>query len=261
MKALIHDKYNLRYFIPIVITSLLLLMFLLSGVVKKMTQPVITTAIGREIKVENKTSKIAFERADYYEKSNLLITSFYLKSDEVVPTDTIKIDVINGRNQQKIEGKVEKINANYYVVFIPDVSSNFKQIINNIRLTDSENQSNTVGAIAVTQHNVTKYNSEYKAQPLDFYVQQYKEYARQDVDKKLKDYDKEIAKFETQIKALNKENQVFLSDMNLKTSDQQKEIFSQIQSNNNTINSIKGQIKTIQETQKKVEEQRKILSN
>lgn len=260
MKALIHDKYNLRFFIPIVLCVLIAVGFLTSGFIQNKTQPVVSTSIGRVLNIENKTSKIVFENAQYYEKSNLLVTGFYLKSDEVVPTDTLKIKAINGRTQQKMEASVEKINANYYVVFTPNISPNFKQIINNITLKDNQNQSTSVGGIAVTQANVTKKNETYQAQPLDFYVSQYKQYARQDVEAKIKAYDKEIEQFKTQIKALNKENQVYLADMNLKTADQQKEIFSQIQSNNNAITNINTQIKTVQENQKKVEEQRQLLS-
>ncbi|WP_218937666.1 hypothetical protein, partial [Bacillus thuringiensis] len=63
----------------------------------------VSTSIGRVLNIENKTSKIVFENAQYYEKSNLLVTGFYLKSDEVVPTDTLKIEAINGRTQQKME--------------------------------------------------------------------------------------------------------------------------------------------------------------
>ncbi|RZI47884.1 hypothetical protein [Lactococcus kimchii] len=260
MKSLIHDKYNLRYFIPIVLCIIIMIGFLSSGVIKKKMEPVVTTSLGRVLNIENKTSKIIFERADYYKKSNLLVTGFYLKSDEVVPTDTIKIETINGRTQQRIEASVEKINANYYVVFIPNISPNFKQIINNITLKDNQKQSYSVGGIAVTPKNVSKNNTSYQAKPLDFYVGQYKEYARQDVEEKIKEYDKDIAKFNAQIKALNKENQLYLADMDLKTSDQQKEIFSQIQSNNNSISGINSQIKTVKDNQKKVEEQRNILS-
>ncbi|MCL2113264.1 MAG: hypothetical protein FWH31_04865 [Streptococcaceae bacterium] len=261
MKPLIYDKYNLRYFIPIVLCVVLTIGFLSSGIIKKKMQPVVTTSIGRVLNVENKTSKIVFERADYYGKSNLLITSFYLKSDEVVPTDTLKIESYNGRTQQKIEASVEKINANYYVVFIPNVAPNFKQIINNLILKDNQNQSFAVGAIAVTQKNVSKNNASYQAKPLDFYVAQYKDYARQEVEEKIKGYDKDIAKFNAQIEALNKENQLYLADMDLKTADQQKEIFAQMKSNNNSIAGINSQIKAVKENQKKVEEQRKILSN
>ena len=259
MRALIHDKFNLRYFIPIVLCLLLIVGFLSSGAIQKSTKPLVSTKIGRMLAVGNQSEAVVFERAEYYEKSNLLITTFYLKSSDVVPTDTLKVESFNGKTEQKIENNVEKINANYYVVFTPNVSPSFRQIGNNLTVTDNQNNTQKVGAIGVTQKNVTKINSEYQAQPFQYYLSQYKTYAVKDVNALDKTLKQEIAKYNAQIKELNKENQQYLADMDYKTGDQQQEIQAKISANNSAVDNINQQIQSVKDQQKKLDEQRKIL--
>lgn len=259
MKVLIQDKYNLRYFIPLCIFLLTCLIFLSSGSIQKATKPVITTQLGRSLSSQQTTDKVVFERAEFYKKSNLLVTSFYINSPNVIPSGELKAEVFNGRNNEKLEGQLEKINDNYYVLFTPNIASNFKQIINNLTLVSSQNQDQKFGSIAVTQKNISVKDEEYKTKNSGYYEAQYKGYALQNINQQLKEFDKNISEYNQKIKDLNSDNQQLLLAMKYKTGDQQKEIQQKINSNNSSIEGVKMQIQTVEKSKAQLQEQVKLL--
>ena len=259
MKALIQDKYNLRYFIPLCVFLLTCLIFLSSGFISKATKPVITTPIGRTLSSQQTPDKVDFERAEFYKKSNLLVTSFYINSPNVIPNGELKVEVFNGRDSKKLEGKLEKINDSYYVLFIPNIASNFKQIINSLTLISSQEQELKFGSIAVTQKNVSVKDEEYQTQKIQYYEAQYKEYALQNIKQELKELDKTIDEFNQKIKAFNSANQELLLAMKYKTGDQQKEIQQKNNGNNSSIEGVKMQIQTVEKSKAQLQEQVKLL--
>lgn len=259
MKGLIKDKYNLRYFIPLSCFLILSLGFLSSGFIHSRIKPVVTTQIGRELSVSQASDKIVFERAELYKKSNLMVTSFYIKSGNVIPSGELEINVFNGRNSEKLEGQLEKINDNYYVLFTPNIASNFKQIINQLSLKMTNNRSVDVGSIAVTQKNISVKDEAYKTQNTHYYESQYKEYALKNLAQELQEFDKEIVEFKKNIQKYNTDNQQLLEAMKFKTGDQQKEIQQKISSNNNSIEGVKMQIDLVEKSKAQLKEQVALL--
>ncbi|MQW24018.1 MULTISPECIES: hypothetical protein [unclassified Lactococcus] len=259
MKDLVKDKYNLRYLIPIIIFFLILIAFLSSGVIKKATSPIVTTPINLNLNSESSSDKIQFKSANYYEKSHLLVTTYFIESDAVVPDYTLGINCFDGTDSSKIEAQVERVNANYYVVFMPNISSDFKQIANVMTLKNSDNSTEKLGAVSITQKNIKRINKEYVAQPVATYDKEYAQYAIEVLNKKQKNVNGEIKKYERNIKQITLENQTLVEELDFKTEEQQAEIQQKIDGNNSNIEGIKGQISTLNKQKEKLSEQKKIL--
>lgn len=259
MKALVQDKYNLRYFIPLCLFLLISVLFLSSGALFQAVKPVVTTPLGRSLSSEESQDKVVFERSEFYQKSHLLVTSFYIQSASVLPTGELKVEVFEGKKGKKIEGQLEKINDNYYVLFTPNVSPKFKQIINSLSLVSDEKQSQKFGAIAVTPKNVTVKNEVYQTKNAHYFETQYKDYARQNIQMQRKANEKNIQAYRQKIKNFNANNQELLLAMKYKTGDQQKEIQQKIDENNSAIEGVNLQIQEVEKANAQLKEQEALL--
>ena len=201
---------------------------------------------------------LTFKNANYYKNSDLLELEFIYQGSLDSGLDELDIKAFNAQNKTQIPAKLEQINLNYYVVFVPNVPK-LKQVLVQFLSKDKEHrQPEALGTVSVTPKNVHVLDT-FKKHTSSYYE---KRYASDLVDistKTIQEYDTKIKNYQNQIKYFERASEQLETQLEFETADEQADTQSEIQNNNSQIETLKSQIFDAQKEQNKLQDKIKML--
>ena len=234
------------------------LSFSLGGFIMSHSQGVVSTKIGASI--QNGAESLVFQKANFYQKSNLLEVALVYHGSLNNANEQLQITVYNGVTKSKISAQLQQINLNYYVVFVPNISS-LKQVLIEFATTSI----NTKGEQTLQTSSITPKNSQMKgsfvAQPMSFYEAQYVSDLSSDAANQITGIDQEIKDLQAQITQFEDANNRLKTQLSYQTKDEQAQTQQEMGNNNSQITSLKGQIQAKETSKKSLEDKLNMLKN
>lgn len=217
-----------------------------------------TTHVGA--KMENNDESLVFKNASYYKNSSLLEVEMFYQGSLGNGLQELKTKIYNAQTGEEIQGKLEQINLNYYVVFIPKVE-NIKQILVQMLTSDPKNsQTKELGTISITQKNIQEKGT-FEKKTTEYYEQRYVSDLTSDAKQSIKNYDEKIKNLTKDIEKFEEANNRLRTKLDFETAEEQKQTNSEIDSNLSQIDSVRGQIQEAKKAQKSLKDKISLLEN
>ena len=223
---------------------IVLLAFMSTGPIAALTQKSSfgsLTKIGAEVqKADGVTVKLA--QAKMFKKANLV------EIDLLVDVPANQVDyqlnpILYDVHKKKVKNvKIEKINANFYTIFVS--KSDLSKFQYYVAVPEKDNSDDTIvvgnpnyGFIVSGKN--AKENAVFKAQTSTYYISESRTLLSQKYQKQLVDIDKEKKENDKQVEELKAKNEQLLLNADGLTQDEKLQVADQIKSNNTTIESYK----------------------
>lgn len=223
---------------------IVLLAFMSTGPIAALTQKSSfgsLTKIGAEVqKADGVTVKLA--QAKMFKKANLV------EIDLLVDVPANQVDyqlnpILYDVHKKKVKNvKIEKINANFYTIFVS--KSDLFKFQYYVAVPEKDNSDDTIvvgnpnyGFIVSGKN--AKENAVFKAQTSTYYISESRTLLSQKYQKQLFDIDKEKKENDKQVEELKAKNEQLLLNADGLTQDEKLQVADQIKSNNTTIESYK----------------------
>ena len=223
---------------------IILLAFMSTGPIAALTQKSSfgsLTKIGAEVqKADGVTVKLA--QAKMFRKANLV------EIDLLVDVPANQVDyqlnpILYDVHKKKVKNvKIEKINANFYTIFVS--KSDLSKFQYYVAVPEKDNSDDTIvvgnpnyGFIVSGKN--AKENAVFKAQTSTYYISESRTLLSQKYQKQLVDIDKEKKENDKQVEELKAKNEQLLLNADGLTQDEKLQVADQIKSNNTTIESYK----------------------
>lgn len=206
-----------------------------------------TTRVGATMK--NNEESLVFKNANYYEKSALLEVEMFYQGSLDNGLQKLEIKVFNAATGKEIPGKLEPINLNYYVVFIPNVDD-LKQILVQFKTESSSNrEGKDLGVVSLTPDNTTQKGS-FKKQKTEYYEERFVTNLSAEAKQSIQNYETSISGLKKHIVQYEEANAQLESKVSFETEEEQKETQTKIEQNISRIEGLKGQILEVKKAQK-----------
>lgn len=250
----------------LILVGLIFLGFFLSTPLSAFTQKSSFGAlskVGDEVKKDNDVS-VKLARAKVYEKAQLV------EADVLVDLAPSQLDTsfkfsIYGSNKKQIKDvKVERINANFYTLFIPKSNPQNFQYYLAIQQKGVEGDKVMVGNLTkgfiFSAKNAT-HKASFKVQTSSHYVAESRTLLAQKYDQSIKDIESKIKNNNQQMDDLKSNNERLLNNASGLTDDEKKEVADQINSNNVTISGLKSNNIDLEKSKNPIKEKIEALKN
>lgn len=250
----------------IILVGVILFGFLLSTPLSAFTQKSSFGAlsqVGDEVKKDNDIS-VKLASATVYEKAQLV------EADVLIDLAPSQLDTsfkfsIYGSDKKQIKGvKVERINANYYTLFIPKSNpKNFQYYLAIQQKGAAEDKvmvGNLTKGFIFSTKNAT-HKASFKVQTSSHYVAESRSLLAQKYDQNIKDIEAKIKDNHQQMDDLKSKNEKLLDNVSGLTDDEKKEVADQITSNNATISGLKSNNADLEKSKNPIKEKIEALKN
>ncbi|MCT0017696.1 hypothetical protein EFE32_13040 [Lactococcus lactis subsp. lactis] len=245
---------------------IVLLAFMSTGPIAALTQKSSfgsLTKIGAEVqKADGVTVKLA--QAKMFRKANLV------EIDLLVDVPANQVDyqlnpILYDVHKKKVKNvKIEKINANFYTIFIS--KSDLSKFQYYVAVPEKDNTDDTIvvgnpnyGFIVSGKN--AKENTVFKAHTSTFYISESRTLLSQKYQKQLVDIDKEKKENNKQVEDLKAKNEQLLLNADGLTQDEKLQVADQIKSNNTTIESYKKSNVDLEKSKAPINEKIEALKN
>lgn len=246
--------------------SIVLLAFISTGPIAALTQKSSfgsLTKIGAEVqKADGVTVKLA--QAKMFKKANLV------EIDLLVDVPANQVDyqlnpILYDVHKKKVKNvKIEKINANFYTIFVS--KSDLSKFQYYVAVPEKDNSDDTIvvgnpnyGFIVSGKN--AKENAVFKAQTSTYYISESRTLLSQKYQKQLVDIDKEKKENDKQVEELKAKNEQLLLNADGLTQDEKLQVADQIKSNNTTIESYKKSNVDLEKSKAPINEKIEALKN
>lgn len=245
---------------------IVLLAFMSTGPIAALTQKSSfgsLTKIGAEVqKADGVTVKLA--QAKMFRKANLV------EIDLLVDVPANQVDyqlnpILYDVHKKKVKNvKIEKINANFYTIFVS--KSDLSKFQYYVAVPEKDNSDDTIvvgnpnyGFIVSGKN--AKENAVFKAQTSTYYISESRTLLSQKYQKQLVDIDKEKKENDKQVEELKAKNEQLLLNADGLTQDEKLQVADQIKSNNTTIESYKKSNVDLEKSKAPINEKIEALKN
>lgn len=245
---------------------IVLLAFMSTGPIAALTQKSSfgsLTKIGAEVqKADGVTVKLA--QAKMFKKANLV------EIDLLVDVPANQVDyqlnpILYDVHKKKVKNvKIEKINANFYTIFVS--KSDLSKFQYYVAVPEKDNSDDTIvvgnpnyGFIVSGKN--AKENAVFKAQTSTYYISESRTLLSQKYQKQLVDIDKEKKENDKQVEELKAKNEQLLLNADGLTQDEKLQVADQIKSNNTTIESYKKSNIDLEKSKAPINEKIEALKN
>lgn len=253
----------------IVIVGLIFLGFILSTPLSAFTQKSSfgsLSKIGDEVKKDNDIS-VKLASASVYEKAQLAEADVLIDLAPSQLDTTFKFSIYGSDKKQIKDVKVERINANYYTLFIPKSNPKNFQYYLAIQQKGVDGDKVMVGNLTkgfiFSTKNAT-HKSAFKVQTSSHYVAESRKLLAQKYDQSIKDIEAKIKNNNQQMDDMKSKNEKLLNNASGLTDDEKKEVADQITSNNATVTGLKSNNADLEKSKEPIKEKieaLKTLSN
>lgn len=219
--------------------------------------------VGAEVqKTDGVTVKLAQART--FKKANLV------EIDLLVDVPANQVDyqlnpVLYDVHEKKVKDvKVEKINANFYTIFVPN--SDIEKFQYYVSVPEKDNPDDTVivgnptYGFIVSAKNSTKKET-FKPHTSTYYISESRTLLSQKYQKQLVDIDKEKEQNDKKVEELKTKNEQLLLNSDGLTQDEKVQVADQIKSNNSTIEGYKNSNVDLEKSKEPINEKIAALKN
>ncbi|GAB2027869.1 hypothetical protein [Lactovum odontotermitis] len=232
--------------------------FSLGGFILSHHQEVVSTKVGT--KIQNGTESLVFEKANYYQESNLLEVELIYNGSFNNANEQLQITAFDAAAKSKISARLEQINLNYYVVFVPNLSP-FKQVLIEFTTrTINAKDKQDLKTISLTPENC-QMKGRFTARTAGYYEQHYVSALSEETTKTINKIEQQTIKLQAQIVQFQDANQQLNTQLSYQTKEEQEKTKSEIGNNETQIDMLKEQIRDKETQKEKLEEKLKLLKS
>lgn len=219
--------------------------------------------IGSEI--EKNSSKYMLVKSIFYKKNGVIEIGLLSESTQISLENELGVTVKNSETNKKLPTTLEKINDDYYIIFVTLPKRQWEQI--SIQLsdkTDTNILTSDIGKFYLSNPK-TMQKKVFVAKNSSDYEQEYYHSLLAQQDKLIASIDKEIQSKNKEIRNFKAKNAKLLDSVELKTAQERKEIQEQIRSNEQSISTTEKGINELEkkrsEYEEKIEKIKKVDGN
>lgn len=250
----------------IVWAFVVLLAFMSTGPISALTQKSSFGSLSKMGQEVQKTSGVTVKlaQAKVFKKANLVEIDLLVD----VPANQVDYQLnptLYDVHKKKIKDiKVEKINANYYTIFVP--KSDISKFQYYVAVPEKDNTEDTIvvgsltyGFIVSAKNAVEK--GTFKAHTTAYYLAESRSLLSKKYQKQIVDIDKQKQENDKQAKELTSKNEQLLLNADGLTQEEKAQVAEQIKSNNSTIESYKKSNIDLEKSKAPIKEKIRVLKN
>lgn len=248
----LQSNRNKKYYIGTLVVLAILLFFGSSRFIFSDTRYTKNSEIGSE--VEKNSNKFMLVDATFYQKNGVIEVALLSESTQLSLDNELEVVAKNSENNKKLPTTLEKINDDYYVVFVALPTRKWQQV--SIQLSNKSDDNiltSDIGKFYLSNSKTTKKDL-FKPKNLADYEQEYYKSLLAQQDKLVESINKEIQSKNTDIANFKEKNAKLLDSVELKTAQERKEMQERIRSNEQSISTTKKAIEDLEKKRSEYEE-------